>query len=97
MWVLCRSEKSIKTHSIDNEWYNEWQRVATSGTTSDNEWQWMTTSDTTGDNEWERMTASGATNKKEWKRVRASIALYNYDVFCVFCDVLLCEYFVEIY
>ena len=32
-----------------NEWYNEWQRMTTRGTTCDNEWynerQWMATND----------------------------------------------------
>ena len=38
----------------DNEWYNEWQRMTTSGTTNDNEWQQMTKSD----NEWQRVAIS---------------------------------------
>ena len=42
----------------DNEWYNEWQRMAT----SDNEWQRavqrVTTSGTTSDYEWQRVTIS---------------------------------------
>ena len=45
----------------DNEWYNEWQRMTTSGTTSDNEWQRVTTSD----NEWQQV----ITNDNEWQRV----------------------------
>ena len=38
----------------DNEWYNEWQLVATIGTTSDNEWQQVTTSES----EWQRVVIS---------------------------------------
>ena len=59
-----------------DEWYIEWQRVTTSGTTSDsewyNEWQWMTASGnewermTKSDNEWQGMTTSGTTNDNEW-------------------------------
>ena len=46
-----------------DEWYIEWQRVITNGTTSDNErqreiknyneWQWIAASDKTNENEWE--------------------------------------------
>ena len=46
----------------DNEWCTEWQRVATSGTTSDNEWQRMTTSD----NKWQLVTASDSKWYNEW-------------------------------
>ena len=57
----------------DSEWYNEWQRMTTSGTTSDNEWynEWqrMTTSDNEWYNEWQGMTTSDATSDKEWQRV----------------------------
>ena len=50
-----------------DEWYNEWQRVTTSGTTSDNEWQRVVksrlfikrqTSDTSSNNKWY--------NKRQW-------------------------------
>ena len=57
----------------DSEWYNEWQRVTTSGTASDNEWQRVTTSDnqwqrvTKNNNEWQRMRASDKTNEYEWE------------------------------
>ena len=44
------------------EWYIEWQRVTTSGITSDNEWQRKTMSGATSDNEWQRV----ATSDKEW-------------------------------
>ena len=43
--------------SIDNEWYNEWQRVKT----SDNEWQRVTTNN----NEWQQMRVSSTANKNE--------------------------------
>ena len=74
----------VKTNN--NEWYNERQRVTTSGTASDNE------GDTSG-NEWERMTTSGTTNENEWKLIRASnrelfwfqnetiYAMHNYNMF----------------
>ena len=52
----------------DNEWYNEWQRMTTSGTTSENEWQRVTTSGTRNDNEWQRMT----TSENKWRRVTIS-------------------------
>ena len=41
---------------------NEWQRVTTSGTTSDSEWQSV----------FQRMTASGTTSYNEWQRIRKS-------------------------
>ena len=39
--------------SSENEWYNEWQRVTTSGKICDNEWQRVAMSGTTNDNEWQ--------------------------------------------
>ena len=67
----------------DNEWQQVeqiWQRVTTSGTTSDNEWynEWqrMTTTDikwqrvTKNDNEWQRVIQRLITNKNEWQRVK---------------------------
>ena len=51
-----------------DEWYIEWQRVTTSGTTNDNEWQRMTTND----NEWQRVAMSGTTNGNEWQRMTTS-------------------------
>ena len=42
----------------DNEWYNEWQRVATSGAASDSERQQITKSNT----KWQRVKA----NDSEW-------------------------------
>ena len=67
----------------ENEWYSQWQRMATSGnerqrvvlrmttsgTTSENEWQKRVTSDNS-DNEWQRMTLSGTTNKNQWEQVK---------------------------
>ena len=59
-----------------DEWYIEWQRVTTSGTTSDNEWQRVVQRVTTNDNEWynewQRMTTSGTKSDKEWKGVAKS-------------------------
>ena len=49
----------------DNEWYNEWQRMTTSGTTSENEWQRMVQRMT----EWQRV----RTNGNEWQRVVAVV------------------------
>ena len=69
---------------------DEWQLVATNGTTSDNEWQRVTTNDnewqrmTTNDNEWQRMTTSNnkwqsmTTNDNEWQRV---VILANFPFF----------------
>ena len=66
--------KKIVYKKLD-QWYNEWQQVRTSGTTSDNqwynEWQRATTSDnkwqpvTKNDNEWQQMTANDKTNEYE--------------------------------
>ena len=55
-----------------DEWYIEWQRVTTSGTTSDNEWQRVTTSGTTSDKEWQRMTTSVTTSDNEWQPVASN-------------------------
>ena len=48
-----------------DESYNKWQRVTTSGTTSERKWynEWQRV--TTNDNEWQWTT----TNGKEWQRV----------------------------
>ena len=48
------------------EWYIEWQRVTTSGTTSDNKWynEWCT--------KWQRVTRC---NYNEWQRVTAVVQL----------------------
>ena len=97
IWSFIKKQASGTTS--DNEWYNEWkrvvqrvktndkwQRMATSGTTSDNEWQrettngnewyneWqrMTTSDNEWYKEWQRMTTSGTKSDNEWKRVTMS-------------------------
>ena len=55
---LSRSfiKRQTSRTSSDNEWYNEWHRIAT----SDNEWQrveWKRV--TTGDIEWREVTTSG--------------------------------------
>ena len=58
--------------SIDNEWYNEWQRM----TTSDNEWQRVTMSGTTIDKEWQRVIerlTTRDTNGNDWQRVTAVV------------------------
>ena len=61
---------------------DKWQRVITSGATSDNEWQGMTTSDnewysewqrmTKNDTEWQGMTTSGTMSDNEWQPVTIS-------------------------
>ena len=69
----------------DNEWYNEWQQVATSEieyqriTLRDNEWQRVTTSVTTNENERKRIRAS----KREWFWFQNETihAMCNYNVF----------------
>ena len=48
-----------------DEWYNEWQWVTKSGTTSDNEWQRVTTND----NEWQSVINQVTANDQEWHRV----------------------------
>ena len=40
-------------HKKTDEWYIEWQRVTTSGTTSDNEWQRVIGNDNEWYNEWQ--------------------------------------------
>ena len=64
-----------------DEWYIEWQRVATSGTKSDNkwykEWQRMTMSDNEWynkwqRNEWQQMAPSGTTSDSEWQPVTSN-------------------------
>ena len=70
-----------------DEWYIEWQRVTTSGTTSDNEWQRMTTNDNEwqwvvqrmamSDDEWQWVTTSGATSDKEWQWVIQRVTTSN--------------------
>ena len=56
--------KTIVRQKTD-ELYNKWQRVTTSGTTSESKWynEWQRV--TTNDNEWQWTT----TNGKEWQRV----------------------------
>ena len=50
----------------DKEWYNQWQRVTTSGTTSNNEWQGVPVSG----KEWQWMSTSGTTNENEGDHVK---------------------------
>ena len=42
----------------DTEWYNEWQQVTTSDTTSDNEWQQVVQQVTMNDSDWQRVRTS---------------------------------------
>ena len=46
-------KKYMIVYKKTDEWYIEWQRVTTRGTTSDNEWQRVTTSGATSDKEWQ--------------------------------------------
>ena len=48
-----------------DEWYIEWERVTTSGTTSDNEWERVVQRVTMSDKEWQKVT----TSDKEWQRM----------------------------
>ena len=61
-----------------DEWYNEWQRVTTSGTTSDNEWQRVVksrlfikrqTSDTSSNNKWYNKRQWVTMYDNEWQRM----------------------------
>ena len=53
--VYKKTDEWQRMTTSDSEWYNDWQRMAMSGTTSG----------TTNDKEWQRVT----TNDKEWQRV----------------------------
>ena len=70
------SEYTKIVHKKTDEWYIEWQQVATSGTTSDNEWQRVVQRVTANDNEWEqvaqRMTTSNNEWYNEWQRMAIS-------------------------
>ena len=61
---------------VYDEQYIEWQRMTTTGTTSDNEWQRVTTSGTANDNEWQQvvqqMTASDNRRDIKWREVTTS-------------------------
>ena len=48
-----------------DECYIEWQKVTTSGTTSDNGWQRMATSDNDWCNKWQRVTMRNTTSDDE--------------------------------
>ena len=50
-------------YKITDEWYIQWQRVTTSGTTSDNKWQRMAMND----NEWQRVVQRVTTSDNEWQ------------------------------
>ena len=58
-----------------DEWYIEWQRMTTSGTTNDNEWynEWKrVTTSGTSDNKWYRKWTRMTTSNKKWQRMTAS-------------------------
>ena len=55
-----------------DECYIEWQRVTTSGTTSDNKWQRVVQRVTTNDKEWQWVTTNDNEWYKEWQRVTIS-------------------------
>ena len=71
--VIARISFSLTTRIVykkTDEWSNEWQRLRTSGTTSDNEWQRvvqrMLTSGTTNTNEWYNEWQRVTTSDNEW-------------------------------
>ena len=58
-----------------DEWYIEWQRMTTSGTTNDNEWynEWKrVTTSGTSDKKWYRKWTLMTTSNKKWQRMTAS-------------------------
>ena len=55
----------------NNEWYNEWQRMAMSV----NEWQRATTRSTTSEKEWQRVTKSD--NELQWVTASESSGTVN--------------------
>ena len=85
--VYKKTEEWQRMITSDNEWYNDWQRMATSGTTSgttnDKEWQRVIQRVTTSDNKWHWVTvsdSSGTTSEngivhfKEWMIAVLSMA-----------------------
>ena len=62
-------QRVVQIVTMNDKWYNKWQRVTmsgiTSGATNDNEWQRVTANE----NEWQWTTTCG---KNEWKRTKAS-------------------------
>ena len=89
-YLIDRELKSYLRRTIvrqkTDESYNKWQRVTTSGTTSeskwynewqrvtmnDNKWQGVTTSDTTSNNECQRVVQQMKTNETEWGQIKES-------------------------
>ena len=79
-WLLLFSVEAVSSFALlfflivykkTDEWYIEWQRVTTSGTTSynnDNEWQWVYSEwqrIKTSDNEWQGAVQQVTKNDKE--------------------------------
>ena len=71
--VYKKTDEWQRMTTSDSEWYNDWQRMAmsgtTSGTTNDKEWQQMTKTDNEWYNEWQQV----ATNDIEWQWVTAVV------------------------
>ena len=56
----------------DNEWCKKWERMTTSGKTSDNEWERAIQRVTRNDNEWQQVVQRVTKTKNEWQRVAMS-------------------------
>ena len=72
----------------DNEWYNEWSRMTTSGTTNGklysewqrvtmnfNKWQWQQM--TMSDSDWQRVVQRTTTNGNEWQQMIVSDSVWQ--------------------
>ena len=55
------TRSGAKNNNVDNDWYNEWQRMATSA----NKWQWLMQQVTTYDNVWYN-------EENDWKQIITS-------------------------
>ena len=87
----------------ESEWYNQWQWMTASGTTSDKKWQKMTMNDS----EWKRVVQQMKTKESKQHRVTSSFkmkqndnlfpaefyssffAIYNYYIFSTIYSALL--------
>ena len=62
--VVQRMATSDKTTN-NNEWYNEWQQVRTSGTASENKWYYKWQQMTTSNSKWQRVIKQMNTNESK--------------------------------
>ena len=64
-------------YKLTDEWYIQWQRMTSSGTTNDNDWynkwQRVVQNITTNDNEWQKMKMSDS----EWQRAIKRMKTYK--------------------